>query len=737
MSNPKILRSHLQRNAVIYIRQSSPTQVEQNLESQKRQYQLTERAQHLGWLPAQCVVIDDDLGVSGAQSHNRPGYQRLISMRALREVGLVLGLEVSRLARNSLDWYQLLELASAFEVLIADEDGLYDPRDFNDRLLLGLKGTISEVELHQIRARMTRGRLNKAARGELETPLPIGLERDPLTGQIILATDQGVRHAIERVFTLYRQLGTIRAVLRQLRLAGLELPFQQVHPLGGVEIKWRAASYDAIYALITNPAYAGVYSYGKRQRSYDPLSRTYHTRQQARADWMVFLPTHHSGYLTLEEYEENQQTLASHRMSFPAHTGAARNGATLLQGLIYCQHCGQKMRVRYHRGVAYYTCDSAHQHYDAPVCNRARAQRVDALVGELFLSVLNEGTLAQSLLLEQELQKEQAVQERDGREQLQRLEYQADLAHRRYALVDPANRLVAQTLETQWEERLRAVETARQAYEKRVQKRRPLSATRAEMQFVIEHLREFWHGDKLAQADKKELVRCVIERVFVQKEEKLIRAQVHWYGGARSELEVPKYLASVPHLFHRISTLARTQTDAEIAATLNQEGVRTAKNKEWTARHVMDFRRTNEIPSGFTQTPELRITENGYLRSAEAAARFGVNQQTIQRWYRLGILSGKHLSGQAHLWIFVDEEVERRLNGSARPDARMVSTKRLSQEQGKQLPELIAQAQRNGDQIYRLRRGNRQCFYLLPAATQTNVERNESDQLALVSTEAE
>jgi len=296
-THPKILDIHLKRLAVIYIRQSSPLQVENHLESKARQYQLTERAQSLGWPSARCIVIDEDLGISGAQSFNRPGYQRLVSMVALREVGIVFGLEVSRLARNSLDWYQLLELAAAFDVLIADEDGVYNPAEFNDRLLLGLKGTISEVELYQIKARMVRGRLNKAQRGDLLWNLPVGLEYDVLSGQIRLDADQSVRHAVALVFRLFRQLGSVRAVLTYLAREGLELPSQRLVRGVGRVITWQKPRYHVIYLMLTNPMYAGIYAYGRRQAQVDPLAKSRQVHRKARADWEVFLPEHHPGYI--------------------------------------------------------------------------------------------------------------------------------------------------------------------------------------------------------------------------------------------------------------------------------------------------------------------------------------------------------------------------------------------------------------------------------------------------------
>jgi DNA invertase Pin-like site-specific DNA recombinase len=449
MSEPKITLSHLKREAVVYIRQSSLLQVEKHLESQKRQYQLTETAQALGWPAAQCVVIDDDQGLSGAQSHNRPGYQKLISKIALREVGIVLGLEVSRLARNSLDWYQLLELAAVFEVLIADEDGVYNPSEFNDRLLLGLKGTISEVELYQIRARLNRGRLNKAQRGELQLTLPVGMDWDERTQKPRLAVDQGVRHAIELVFELFRQIGSVRGVLLHCLTHNIELPYQQQHGAHVRQIQWRRPSYDAIRLILTNPTYAGVYCYGKVSRQYDPLTQQTRVQIRPRSEWDVFLPDHHPGYITLAEYEQNQDLIANNRFDLPQSQGAARQGEALLQGLVYCEHCGRRMRIRYSGGAPYYLCDRAKQRYGDPTCNQASAQRVDAQVVDLMLAVINEGTLHLSLANDEHMRQHQAAMEQHWQDKLKRVAYEADLARRRYEQVDPANRLVASTLETE------------------------------------------------------------------------------------------------------------------------------------------------------------------------------------------------------------------------------------------------------------------------------------------------
>jgi DNA invertase Pin-like site-specific DNA recombinase len=715
MNSTQVQEMHRERLAVVYVRQSSPYQVEHNLESQKRQYQLVDRAQTLGWLPDHCLVIDEDLGISGAQSYNRPGYQRLISMLALREVGIVLGLEISRLARNSLDWYQLLELAAAFNVLIADEDGLYNPAEFNDRLLLGLKGTISEVELYQIRSRMIRGRLNKVQRGELTWVMPVGLECDPETKQIRLASDQSVRHVLTLVFHLFHQLHSIRGVLRYLSREGIDLPHQEVRRGFERRVVWRRPTYETVYGFIINPAYAGVYCYGKRQRQIDPLTHQTHSKTCSRDAWTVFLPEHHPGYINLAEFEENQKILENNSNQYLTSPGAPRKGTALLAGLVFCQHCGRRMRVRYTLGSPYYTCDGAERRFGAPICNRASATRVDALVEDLFLTVINPETLEKSVLYDTKLQEEAGLLDHSWQEKLKRIEYQADLARRRYEHVDPANRLVAQTLETEWNQSLMELEAARKAYQKQRITPQELSSTLAQMREVVAHLRNYWYAEGLAQEEKKELLRCLIEQVFLQTQGKLIRAQIHWYGGAVSELDVPKYLFSAPSIYHRISDLAHTLTDAEIALRLNQENVRTVKGKPWTARRVMDFRRSNQIPSTFVcKTQALRTGERSYLTSAEVAKQLGVAQPTIQRWFRLGILPGKRDEGQSVLWIQWSADLEYRLKGGATPDPRMLSIRKLCRTQKMTPDQVFAWAQTQGYSIFRLQAGNILRFYIMP-----------------------
>lgn len=714
MSAPKVQPLHLSRLAVIYVRQSTPLQVEQHTESRRRQYQLAERAQALGWPSGRCLVIDDDLGISGAQSTNRPGYQRLISLVALREVGIVFGLEVSRLARNCLDWYQLLELAAAFAVLIGDEDGLYDPADFNDRLLLGLKGTFSEIERYQITARMQRGRLHKARRGELAVRLPVGFAYDPLTGRLEQIPDQAVRHAIGEVFHLFAQLGSVRAVLRCLQREELEVPHQVVHRHLGSRIAWRRPSYDAIYQILINPVYAGVYCYGRRVSRCDPLTHTRHVTRRERDAWEVFLPDHHPGDLSLAQFEANMAQLRNNRSALRTGQGAPREGSALLQGLVACQRCGRRMRVRYQQGTPSYCCDKAYQRFGDPVCGWASAKRVDALVQDLVLGVVDAGMVDLAIAVDERRREEDDRLDRQWRDKLQRLEYECTLAQRRYELVDPANRRVAQTLETAWNERLTALEAAQAAYARRVPPPPPVS-TPAQMRALLAELRQFWHSGHLAPQDKKELLRCVIAQVALATDGPVIRAEVVWHGGGRSHLDVPKYLGASSAAYHRVRELAQTHTDADIAAQLNAEGQPTMKGKPWTARRVMDFRLSNAIPSGLTASPTMRLPGSGYLTSAEAATALGVNQTQIQKWFRWGVLAGKQDGAQHQLWIAWTAEVAERLSGGAAINEGMVSVKRLCAEQGQRPDRVLAWAAAAGHTIYRVRRGTAFRFYIRPS----------------------
>jgi DNA invertase Pin-like site-specific DNA recombinase len=713
MNQTQITRQHLSRQAIIYIRQSTLRQVRYHQESQKRQYELQERAQALGWPAAHCVVIDDDLGISGAQSHNRPGYQKLISQIALRQVGIVLGLEVSRLARNSLDWYQLLELTAAFNVLIADEEGVYDASEFNDRLLLGLKGTISEVELYQIKARLQRGRLYKAQRGELPLRTPIGLVWDKEIKKPRLSTDASIRHAIEILFDLFRRIRSVRGVLVYCARHHIRTPHQG-HQYNAKSVEWRQPNYGDLHRLFKNPAYAGVYCYGKVKKQYDPLTQKTKAYRLPQAEWQVFIPHHFPGYITLAEFEENQRLIAHNRFQFPESSGAARSGTALLQGIVFCQNCGLRMHVSYCRGEGYYVCDRTRHFLGKPVCNCASSKRVDAQIVELLLAVVNAGSLELASAADAHYQQQLAEQEKLWQDKLQRFRYQVDLTRRRYEAVDPSNRLVAQTLETEWNQALVRLTEAEQQHRRQKQDAVTLRYTQAQLQSVLTNFQQHWYASDIPLNEQKEILRCLIDQVSLKNGDKMIEATVTWQGGTVTQISVLKYLYTPPGLYWRIADLAQSHTDRSIAQMLNEADIKTARGRIWTERHVMDFRMTNRIPSGFTTAPDLRLSGNGFITTAEAAQALSVHISTIQRWFKRGVLDGKQDKPRTPLWIAWDEDIAYRLTGNATPDPQMVSVYMLARTRQESLEDVLCWAKRKGHHIYRLRRGMSLRFYILP-----------------------
>jgi hypothetical protein len=543
--------------------------------------------------------------------------------------------------------------------------------------------------------------------------VPVGYAYDSLTGQLQLSPDQAVRHAVEQIVHLFSQLGSMRSVLLCLNRESLQLP-HQVHRRGlGPQIVWRRPSYEVVYQVLTNPIYAGVYCYGRRATRHDPLTHTRHVERRSREAWEVFLPDHHPGYLSLEQWEANMERLKNHLWTVPASQGAPREGAALLQGLVGGQQCGARMRVRYSNGAAYYSCDYAHRRFGEPICGWASARRVDALVENLVLGVIDAGTIDLAVVYDEQQREEDARLDRQWQPQLQRLEYECELAQRRYELVDPANRLVAQTLETAWNERLAEVEAAR-AEDKRRQRPTPPISTPEQMREVLGQLRRRWYSGEFDRQTKKELLRCVIDQVRLTTRGKVVRAEVVWQGGARSELDVPKYVGAPTAAYHRVFELAKAHPDAEIADVLNGEGLQTMKHKPWSARRVMDFRISNAIPSGLTASPTMRLPATDYITSSEAAKRLGVDQTRIGTWFRWGVLAGKQDAAQHQLWIRWDDDVATRLNGGAPIDERMISVKRLCAQEDKLPGEVLNWASTHGHQILRVRRGTSFRFYILP-----------------------
>lgn len=713
-SNTKIQPDHLKKQAVIYVRQSSLQQVQHNKESQIRQYSLSERATNLGWTEAQCVVIDDDLGVSAAHSVNRPGYQRLVSMLAMREIGIIFSLDVSRLARNCVDWYQLLDLASAFGCLIGDEDLIYDPADFNDRLLLGLRGTISEVELHQIKYRMVRGRMQKASRGDLEIRLPVGYERHQ-NGKTIKSSDSGVRASVESVFSLFRKINSIRGVLLEMRRRGTQMPFLKYESGYGIKTTWQSPTYSAIYSMVRNPTYAGIYVYGKKKRIFDPISKKYHVHQVDKGAVGVIIDGHHDAYISRDEHQEFLKILDDRGTNNPMSKGASREGSALLQGIAYCKTCGLKMRPRYSARSCYYCCDREHRMRGAPVCGWASTSRVDGVVEETLLNVLNAGTIDLTFKVMQQQRIETTRAKHLWDQKIQRLEYESNIARRRYESVDPENRLVAATLEAEWNRSLVNLSDAKREIADRFAQPKQGNLSIDEVKKTLKNLPTLWHSGQLQFQEKKEITRLVIERVFLSTKGKTIGLEIVWQGDSITRFEIPKYVYSSYRIYHRIFDLAKEHTDSEIASILNGEGMKTVKGRPWSSRRVMDFRLSNSIASGFTVSSDLKISDSGYMSASELAKIIGVDNTTIQRWNRWGLLEARPRNSKSEtLWIKCDDALIARLKGNAKKDPKAVTLASFAKATGKPLEKAIKLALKQGCEIVRLRIDSRISFFVSP-----------------------
>jgi len=461
----KITASHLSRQAIVYLRQSSAAQVENNRESTDRQYALAAKARELGWPADRIVVIDEDLGLSGAGFVARSGFARLTAEVALAHVGLVLGLEVSRLARNNADWRRLIELGGLTDTLIGDADGVYHPALFNDRLLLGLKGAMSEAELHVLRARLNGGIRNKAARGELRRGLPVGFVWGEADGEVRFHPDEAVVAAIRNVFSSFAQTGSARRVWLWFRSEGLTFPLQ-MHQ--GAEIRWVEASYTAIHHVLTNPVYAGAYAYGKSRRETMLNAsgvRRKRVRKLPRSEWQALIPDHHLGFIDWRTYEANQDRIAQNTRPGPRQAGGAvREGSALLQGLAACGRCGRRLHTHY-RGRN----SSPGHHCPGKIlvegrgvyCLNVGGVQIDEAVTRAFLAALEPAKLAATVAAAERLEADRETSLRQWRLGVERASYEASRAERRYRAVDPDNRLVARGLEREWEERLRALDAAK------------------------------------------------------------------------------------------------------------------------------------------------------------------------------------------------------------------------------------------------------------------------------------
>jgi DNA invertase Pin-like site-specific DNA recombinase len=599
-TEPKIRPDHLRRQAVVYVRQSTLRQVQGNRESTVRQYALTDRAKALGWPAAAVQTIDEDQGRSGAHSDHRDGFKRLLAEIGAGQVGVVLALEASRLARSSVDWHRLVEICVVTRTLLADESAVYEPRDPNDRLLLGVKGTLSEAELMTIRSRLHDGRWSEARRGELAQSLPIGYIRTE-AGAVLLHPDRQVQARLRYVFDLFAALRVARRVVARLRRESLQIPAQGWGGPGHGEVLWKVPTFGAIMRLLHNPAYAGAYAYG--QKEYDAFDRSpatgkARTKARSLADWPVCVRDVYPAYITWDQFVTNQQTLRENW--FRAGTvGSPRRGRALLQGIARCGRCGARMSIFHYstkeKRAPGYGCVAGYVDGGA-TCQMMSSAPVDAAVADLFLAAVTPARVDVALHALDAFEAEREEGRRQRRMQIQQAEYEVEISRRRYESTDPANRLVAAELEARWEQTLRDRERLRQEAEELERRAAsPLGAAeRRRVREMAADLGKVWHAATTGMEDRKELLRFLVHRVYLDgvSEPGRIRIEVEWHTGVRTRVTVPRPLVGAwapktPAVaVERIRDLLPAQGYARIAETLNGEGMRTAKGLKFDAYSV-------------------------------------------------------------------------------------------------------------------------------------------------------
>jgi DNA invertase Pin-like site-specific DNA recombinase len=662
MSDPKVTASQLRRAAVVYVRQSTLLQVERNRESTARQYDLVARAAQLGWPRSAVHVIDEDLGTSGASAAGRSGFAELAAQVGLGQVGIVLSLEVSRLARNNADWYRLLDLAGMTDTLIADADGVYHPALFNDRLVLGMKGTMSEAELHILRARLDGGIRSKAARGELRRGLPVGLVWGEADGEIRLHPDAAVTGVIGAVLEQFAVCGSVRGTWLWLRDQGLKFPLQPTAYLHGTEIVWVEPTYHAIHNVLTHPAYAGAYVFGKtRQERYvtgDGVLRA-RRRKLPQDQWEVLIRDHHPGFIDWDTYQANQARIGQN-IRPTAHqpgTGAVREGCALLQGLATCGVCGRKLAVYYegpHKATPGYYCTGTGQLVDGRGTRHLRigGVAIDTAVTGAFLAALQPAALQACLTAARQLEDGHDTALQQFRREVERARYQAGKAERRYRAVDPENRLVARGLEADWEHALTDLAAA-QAELARREAARPTALTTQERAAILslgDDLDRVWTAPTTTDKDRKQLLRTLLEEVNITVERDhghgQARLVARWKGGMISELTVPTKrkppaIRTDEDTIELVRRLAVHYPDAKIAGILNRQHRCTARGLSFTAGRVQGLRHHWGIachqPSNDPQEGEL-------LTVAQAAKQLGIAPSTLHRWLGDGFIAGEQLT---------------------------------------------------------------------------------------------
>ena len=648
--NRKITTDHLSRRAALYVRQSSVRQVLENQESTKRQYELRQKAVSLGWPEDMIDIIDDDLGVSGA-STDRSGFKKLISEVSQENIGIVISIEASRLSRNSQDWSNLLEICRLTRTLILDEDGMYDPGDFNDRMLLGLKGTMSEAELHFLHARMKGGLDNKAKRGELKIHIPVGYIYDDFD-QLVKDPDENVQNVINLIFGTYERFHSCQRTLKELRSQNILFPRKASSGYNRHTIHWREITHTHILHLIHNPIYAGVYQFGKR-KTHKTLTG-YKTTIQEKEDMIAYIEDHHEGYITLKQYHQNRQYLDEHCITNkerdPKRAAAVREGCALLQGVAYCGKCGKRMSVRYEVYPAYgtivskpcYWCVEEKLQTGADACQRISGTVIDKAIGDLLIEMVTPLAMASILQVQNELIARDKEIDFIKRKDLERCRKEMETSRTRYFNTDPSNTLVAKHLESDWNDKIRIYDERLDAYQRERKENLETVDERvsAQIMAIADNFQSLWENPRVQNEERKRMLRLLIENVLVTQFEAHIHLVVNFRAGTSKEFDIQKGKMSYetwttsPEAIEIIkSGLDQFLSNTEIAALLNEQGLKSGRNREFTRSMV-----TCIVGSHKLKSVKDRFLEMGYVPQAEIIEKTGLDRKKLLNLRRRGVL---------------------------------------------------------------------------------------------------
>jgi DNA invertase Pin-like site-specific DNA recombinase len=664
----KIADRHLSRQACIYIRQSTPGQVRFNQESTERQYNLANKAKSMGWNPGQIRILDRDLGQSGARATNREDFKTLVSDVAMGQVGAIFSLEASRLARSNQDWHRLLELCAITSTLVIDEDGCYDPAEFNDGLVLGMKGTFAQAELHIIRARLHGGKLNKAQKGELHFPLPVGLVFDD--DKIALDPDQEVQGAVRTVFELFERESSAYGVVQRFQELGLRFPRRSYGGAWDGKLLWGRLTHSRVLGILANPSYAGTYVFGRHQ-ACKRIAPTGEIRTQSRRmpqdEWRVVIPDHHPGYITWDQFLANRRCLAANRTNREVLAGPAREGLCLLQGLLVCGICGRRLSARYTgNGGLYptYQCNWKHREALSPrSCMNVAAKPLDAAIAERLVTAVTPVTIELALEALTSLEERDTAIAAQWRRRIERARYDADLAERRYEAVDPGNRLIASTLEQRWNDamqRLLELEAELANFERKTLRTVTAEQKRQILQLASDFPR-LWTAPSTTPRDRKRMLRLLIRDITVTKgqEPKLLRLNIRWQGGAIETVELrlsPNRAEELryPDAFvARIRALAATLDDDGIVALLNRDGITSSTGRCFTVSMIRWIRHKHRIPTLPLPTDALNVKQ--------VRQRYGVSMWVVYYWIDRGLIAAQKRKPGLPYAITINDAADHRL----------------------------------------------------------------------------